>query len=99
MIRDVTKADTAALAKIYNYYIEETIISFEEIPISPSEMWLRVDADRSDHFPWVVFEEKDEVVGYASARKWHSRCAYKYSAELSVYLDRNVRMIHRSVFY
>jgi len=37
-------------------------------------------------FPWLVYEEHGEILGYAYASKWRGRCAYRYSAESSIYL-------------
>lgn len=39
--------------------------------------------------PWVVYEREGEVIGYAYASIWKVRSAYRYSAELSVYIDVN----------
>ena len=41
----------------------------------------------SESLPWLVIEENDQILGYAYAGKWHSRDAYRYSAESTVYLD------------
>jgi phosphinothricin acetyltransferase len=37
-------------------------------------------------FPWLVFEEQGQVLGYAYASKWKPRAAYRQSVESSVYL-------------
>ena len=34
-----------------------------------------------------MLEENDQILGYAYAGKWHERCAYRYTAESTVYLD------------
>ena len=87
MIRDVQDSDVDSIARIYNYYIENTVVSFEEDSVSPSEMQARIQ-DVTDEFLWLVFEEDDAILGYAYAGKWHSRCAYRNTVESSVYLDR-----------
>lgn len=90
MIRSVKKEDSEALASIYNYYIVNTIVSFEEKTISAKDMWTRVEAHLESH-PWIVFEEGGLVLGYAYSAPWKSRCAYRESAELSVYVDPAAR--------
>lgn len=85
MIRNVTLDDAQAIGAIYNYYISNTIISFEEQPVTQEEMTTRISGTISD-FPWLVFEEDEELLGYAYASKWKGRSAYRHSVEASVYL-------------
>ncbi|WP_044206797.1 arsinothricin resistance N-acetyltransferase ArsN1 family B [Flammeovirga sp. OC4] len=85
MIRDITLNDAQAVADIYNYYIENTVVTFEETAVSAEEIKQRILAKRED-LPWIVFEKDGEVVGYAYASEWKSRCAYKFSIESTVYL-------------
>ncbi len=86
MIRNVNLKDAKAIADIYNYYIENTIITFEENKVSVDEMALRIKSHRPD-LPWIVYEEDGSIYGYAYASEWKSRCAYKYSVESTIYLD------------
>lgn len=85
MIRDVQSDDVDAVRDIYNYYIEHTVVSFEEQPVTASEMRTRIQIVTAD-FPWIVLVEDDTVAGYAYAGKWHSRCAYRSTVESTVYL-------------
>jgi L-amino acid N-acyltransferase YncA len=85
MIRTVKLTDAKDICEIYNHYITETIITFEEEPLVISEMEARI-SEISARFPWIVFEENDQIVGYSYASDWKSRCAYRYSVESSVYI-------------
>ncbi len=85
-IRPCTLQDIAAICAIYNYYIENTVITFEETPVSIEQMRTRVDAIMKI-YPWLVCENEGEIIGYAYASKWRGRSAYKYTAEVTVYLD------------
>jgi phosphinothricin acetyltransferase len=85
MIRPVTFADAVTIADIYNYYIINTIVSFEEIPVTPLEMENRI-RNVTSKFPWLVFEENGAIEGYVYLSTWKERIAYKYTAEVSVYL-------------
>jgi phosphinothricin acetyltransferase len=89
MIRPVTANDAAALCGIYNYYITNTVITFEEEELGPAEMEARI-RDITGSYPWFVWEDKGELLGYAYAHKWNERAAYRFSAEDSVYLRRDV---------
>ncbi|KXX70475.1 arsinothricin resistance N-acetyltransferase ArsN1 family B [Flammeovirga sp. SJP92] len=89
MIRDIKLDDAQAVANIYNYYIENTVVTFEEEAVSAEEIQERIQSKRVD-LPWIVFEKDNEVVGYAYASEWKSRCAYKFSVESTVYLKNTV---------
>jgi phosphinothricin acetyltransferase len=86
-IRPVTTADADAVARIYNHYVTETIVTFEEKVISASEMARRIQEVGSASLPWLVAERNGRVLGYAYACRWHARAAYRFSAEITVYLD------------
>ncbi|GAB2618179.1 arsinothricin resistance N-acetyltransferase ArsN1 family B [Novilysobacter erysipheiresistens] len=88
MIRDATPADAAALAGIYNHYIRDTTVTFEEAAVSEAEMASRIAEVRSAGLPWLVAEDEAGVVlGHAYASKWKGRCAYRFAVETTVYLD------------
>lgn len=87
MIRDAVKGDSGAIAHIYNYYIENTAISFEEKPVSGSVIQSRIESVQGSGLPWMVAVEGDVVVGYTYATKWKERSAYRFSVEVSVYLS------------
>ncbi len=88
MIRKIQIDDAKKICDIYNYYIKSTIITFEEELVSEVEMTDRI---KSATLPWLVFEENEKIPGYAFASEWKSRCAYKYSVEISIYLDTNFK--------
>jgi L-amino acid N-acyltransferase YncA len=88
-IRVATAADAESLADIYNYYITDTVVTFEEEPVSPAEMAERIDEVASASLPWLVAELGGQVLGYACASKWKGRCAYRFSTEITVYLGRS----------
>lgn len=85
-LREATAQDAAALASIYNYYVEHSVITFEEEVLAPGEMAARVAETRGAGLPWLVVESGDAVAGYAYASKWKGRCAYRFSVEVTVYL-------------
>ncbi len=87
MIRSATPVDGDALAAIYNPYILKSVITFEEERVTAADMAQRVDEVRSASLPWLVALAPGGVVAYAYASKWKGRCAYRHSAEVSVYVD------------
>lgn len=86
-IRTATSADAEAIANIYNHYVCDTIVTFEEEPVSAAEMAARMAEVQSFALPWLVAERGDKVVGYSYATKWKGRRGYRFSVEVTVYLD------------
>ena len=88
LVRPVTAADAEAIARIYNYYVANTVITFEEEAVSAPDMAARIAEAQGLSLPWLVAEVEGAIVGYAYARRWRPRSAYRYSAETTIYLDR-----------
>jgi L-amino acid N-acyltransferase YncA len=85
MIRYATPDDSGQICNIYNHYILKTQITFEEQPVSPEDMVQRIQ-ETLQSLPWLVWEEEQQLLGYAYASKWKGRCAYRYSVESTIYL-------------
>jgi L-amino acid N-acyltransferase YncA len=88
IIRLCTCADVDAICAIYNHYILNSVITFEEAPVQAAEMWRRIESYSKLH-PWYVCEVAGQVLGYAYATRWKERAAYKHSVEISVYVDKD----------
>jgi L-amino acid N-acyltransferase YncA len=86
IVRPATAADAEAVAGIYNHYVAHTIVTFEEEAVAAAEMARRMEDVRADALPWLVAERDGAIVGYAYATKWRVRRAYRFSAEVTVYL-------------
>lgn len=89
-IRDATSADAPACAAIYAPYVLDTAISFELDPPTPAEMADRIAATARGH-AWLVCEDDGRVVGYAYGGPHKTRAAYRWTCEVSVYLERTRR--------
>lgn len=85
-IRFVTLDDAAQLAEIYNYYIETSDATFELEKIDSAEMENRIGETLEKDFPFFVYEENREILGYAYGRMFRPRRAYQHSIEVSVYI-------------
>ncbi len=88
-VRPAIAADAAALAGIYNHYVRDTVVTFEEEPVPTAEMARRV-AEVQARWPWYVIDDGGAVVGYAYASAWKMRTAYRHSVESTVYLAPGV---------
>lgn len=89
-IRNASIEDAAALLKIYSYYVENTAITFELTTPTLEDFKGRIECTLKN-FPYLVAELDNEIVGYAYAGNFVGRAAYKFSSELTIYLDKNFR--------
>jgi L-amino acid N-acyltransferase YncA len=89
-VRGATEGDAAACAAIYAPYVTDTAITFEDEPPSPPDMRKRIAAARATH-AWLVLEDGGAVVGYAYGGRHSTRAAYRWTCEVSVYLERGRR--------
>ena len=87
IIRPATPADAAAVAAIYAPFVEETAVSFEETPPTPAECAARI-ARAQTRWQWLVAEDDGVVVGYGYGSQHRERAAYRWSVEVSAYVDR-----------
>ena len=99
MIRAATEKDIPAMLDIYRPYVENTTYSFEyDVPCRNT--FTRRFFDHVAQFPWLVWEEEGQVLGYAYAGAPWERAGYRWCAEVSVYLSENVhrRGIGRALY-
>lgn len=88
LIRDASaERDAAACAAIYAPYVTDTVISLEEEPPTERDFDARIRNTTRTH-PWLVAEEEQQVVGYAYASRHRERAAYRWAADVAVYVAR-----------
>ena len=85
MIRQVQLSDASDICSIYNEYILNTRITFEETPLTVDEIFSRIK-NITEHYPWLVYEDSGKVIGYTYASRWKERSAYRYSVETGIYI-------------
>jgi L-amino acid N-acyltransferase YncA len=86
-MRSAERADAVRIAEIYEYYVTNTVVTFDLVAPSVSD-WeghLRITKDAG--YPVLVGCEDDRVIGYAYLSAWKPRPAYRYTAEVSIYVD------------
>jgi phosphinothricin acetyltransferase len=84
LVRLATAADAEAIAAVYRPYVDGSRISFEEEAPDPAEIVRRMG---NPIHPWLVAEEDERVLGYASTSPMRGRRAYRWSVETGIYLD------------
>ena len=89
MIRIATEQDAQAITSIYNYYIENTVVTFETEVITIDTILARMKTVNVANLPWLVaVNNQGQVVGYAYASPFRERYAYRFSVEITVYIDK-----------
>jgi phosphinothricin acetyltransferase len=84
--RDASLDDAESIASIYNHFILNTSISFEEAEVPSIEIAGRISDVQAAGLPWLIAEVDGAVAGYAYATKWRARHGYRFSVESSIYL-------------
>mgnify|MGYP001802828268 CR=1 FL=1 len=85
-LRQAGEADLGDILRIYTPYVLQTAISFEEQVPNLAEMRDRMGA-LIPSYPYLVADRAGEVLGYAYAGPHRSRSAYRYSVDVTVYVD------------
>jgi phosphinothricin acetyltransferase len=77
--------DAEACAAIYAPFVRATAVSFEEVPPTVEETRRRIE-QVSARYPWLVAERAGEVAGFAYASPHRGRAAYRWAADVTVYV-------------
>lgn len=85
-IRDATERDAVACAAIYAHYVTNTYVTFEEEPPGVTATAARIAASQRAH-AWLVAEDDGRVLGFAYSSHFKERAAYRYTCEVTIYLD------------
>ena len=84
-IRQAQPEDGASIAAIYEPYIRDTVITFEEKPVTADEMSQRI-AQTLPRYPFLVAEDVGQVIGYAYGGPHQARASYRWSVNVAVYI-------------
>ena len=97
MIREAMATDIPGMLAIYEYYVKETGVSFEyEVPTT--EEFTRRLEEHKEMYPWLVWEEKGEILGYAYAGRAFERAAYSWNAEISCYIKEKGKGMGKKLY-
>jgi L-amino acid N-acyltransferase YncA len=89
-IRSAGFADAEAISQIYAPFVSDGATSFEVVAPDAAEIQKRI-REITPKFPWLVFEEGGDVLGYAYASAHRTRYAYQWSTDVSVYIHESAR--------
>ena len=91
-IRVVSPDDAAELLALYRPYVEDTAISFEWETPTLEEFTARIRRTLTK-YPYLVLEQAGELLGYAYLSPFHTRAAYAWGAETTIYLAPAARRL------
>lgn len=89
-IRPAGAEDGAGCAAIYAPFVTGTAVSFETEPPTSAGMSERIERCLRTH-PWLVAEDEGILLGYAYGTTHRRRPAYRWAAEVSVYVAPTAR--------
>src|SRR3989475_9296455 len=91
IIRDAGDADLPAITDIYNAAIATRMATAQLDPVTLEERrdWLKEHSP--DRHPFWVLETDRRIAGWLSLKPFAPRCAYRGTAEISVYVDEKFR--------
>ena len=85
MLRIATTGDIPQILSIYAPYILHSTATFE-YTVPTQDAFTQRFLDITAQYPWLVWEEEGQILGYAYASAPYTRAAYSWCAEPSVYL-------------
>ncbi|WP_156759843.1 GNAT family N-acetyltransferase [Microbacterium karelineae] len=86
-IRRAEKRDIPDIREIYNYYVTNSVVTFDEKKWSHRQWVEKFDHLAKLGLPFLVAESPSgQILGYALVSPWSGKSSYRYTAENSIYL-------------
>ena len=86
-IRPAIAADLPHIREIYNHYVLNSTVTFDEKPMTIVALRKKFAAVEKLGFPYIVAESPSgQILGYAYVYPWKEKAAYRYTVENSIYL-------------
>jgi phosphinothricin acetyltransferase len=86
-LRDATEADLPHVREIYNHYVLNSTVTFDESPMTLAQLRRKFAKIREKKMPFIVAESPSaQILGYAYVYPWKEKAAYRFTVENSIYL-------------
>lgn len=86
-IRDAVPADLPNVRDIYNHYVMNSTVTFDEKAQSLAELRQKFAKVTKLKMPFIVAESPSgQLLGYAYVYPWKEKAAYRFTVENSIYL-------------
>jgi L-amino acid N-acyltransferase YncA len=87
VVRQAAIEDIPHIREIYNHYVMNSTVTFDEEPMSLAAMRKKWSTVQALGFPFIVAENPTgQILGYAYVYPWKEKAAYRYTVENSIYL-------------
>ena len=83
--------DIPALTRIYNDSIPLGYVTADTEPLSDEAFQEKIYSQHSSSYPLLVAKKDGEAVGWIGLKPFYGRCAYKTTAEVSIYISAKLR--------
>lgn len=91
IIRQASPTDAQPIQSIYAPIVENTAISFEEVPPTTEEISTRIATTLAQGYPYLVADRDGVAIAYAYAGQHRARSAYRWSVDVTIYVAEEVR--------
>ena len=86
-VRDAAPADVPHCRAIYNHYVENSTVTFDETPMTLAQMRAKLAKAEQRGWPWLVaVSPGGEILGFAYVSAYRDKSAYRFTVEDSIYL-------------
>jgi L-amino acid N-acyltransferase YncA len=86
-IRATETKDCFAICEIYNFYIQNSVVTFDEQNMEVSQWQEKLTYLNKQKLPFIVAEsDSGEILGFAYVAPWRQKSAYRTTVEDSIYL-------------
>jgi L-amino acid N-acyltransferase YncA len=88
-IRAAERRDIPDIREIYNHYVTNSVVTFDEKRWSLAKWREKFDSLAKHDLPFLVAESPTgHILGYALVQPWSAKAAYRYTVEDSIYLGQ-----------
>jgi phosphinothricin acetyltransferase len=86
--RQATEADLPAITEIYNYFVANTVTTFDtrETRVSERQGWFNQFSETGSHRLFVASGAGNVILGYACSTPFREKPAYARTVEVAIYL-------------
>jgi L-amino acid N-acyltransferase YncA len=86
-IRQAQPEDLPHIREIYNHYVLNSMVTFDEKPITLAAMQRKYARTAKAKMPFIVAVSPNNIIlGYAMVSPWKEKAAYRYTVENAIYL-------------
>ena len=86
-IRAAIPADLPNIREIYNHYVRNSTVTFDEKAMTLAELRRKFEKATKLKMPFIVAESPSgQILGYAYVYPWKEKAAYRFTVENSIYL-------------